>query len=918
MVVSAFAGVTDALIGIAGDLSRGSDAAVRRTASELRRRYETSAREVSRPGDDRQRLLARVRATFEEIAALTAAPGMLRELSPRSIDHLLASGEELSARIFAEGLARRGVRAEFVSAVEVITTDGRPGQASPDLPATDRRARARLRPLLAKGIVPVVPGFLGADGEGRVVTLGRGGSDLTATLLGRALSARAVTLWKDVPGFLTADPRVVPDARVIPQLNVREAAELAYYGAKVLHPRALTPAGRFRIFVRPFDNPVEAGTEISGRRTLDRYPVKALSAIPRAGARDRHRKRHARRSRHRGPHVLGPAPGGDLGFTHLAGVLGALDLRRHSGRAGRRRAEESARGLPRGDCAARGGWGRDAAGPGDDRGRRPRDGRDSGHRGAGVQRARAGRPERRGDRAGLLGARTSPSSWRDRGPERRSAGSTTRFSSRRSAAAEPRRSSARTSSSSGSGRSGRTLAGLVVRASRRTRRSLVGVIDRSGIRVSTQGLSARDLRELVSLKAKASSDRRSGRGGVAAGGREAIEAHRGARAVPPDPRGRDGRTRPRRSCEKAVAAGFDVVLANKRPLLGPPEGVRALIERARRATGPASALRGHGRRGAAGARHLRKLVESGDRVAERSRGASRARSASCSRRSRRGRAFSERCAGRSSAATPSRIPATTSRARTWRRKALILGRLLGFRGEPEDVARGVARPAGATARCHCARFLDRLEELDAAWADRLARRARARHASLRYVATRRAPEDRGRPVRSRAATVPSPDCAGTDNQVVVHDAALPRESAGRHRGPAPGAASPRPAILNDTSCELARRMQGAQAVRVRARAPSANIGPGLDVLGLAVAGVGDTVTVERSTRPAGSRSTGRDARDSARSGTRNTRGASPPRACARWRRRPRVALTRRPSTRACRSRADRAEARLGGRGARSP
>ena len=280
VVVSAFAGVTDALIGIAGDLSRGNDAAVRRTASDLRRRYETSAGEVSRPGEDRQRLRARVRATFEEIAALTAAPGMLRELSPRSIDHLLASGEELSARIFAAGLARRGVRAEYVNAVELIVTDGRPGQASPDLPATDRQARARLRPLLAKGVVPVVPGFLGADNEGRVVTLGRGGSDLTATLLGRALSAKSVTLWKDVRGFLTADPRVVPDARVIPQLNVREAAELAYYGAKVLHPRALTPAGRFRIFVRPFDNPAEAGTEISGRRTLDRYPVKALSAIP--------------------------------------------------------------------------------------------------------------------------------------------------------------------------------------------------------------------------------------------------------------------------------------------------------------------------------------------------------------------------------------------------------------------------------------------------------------------------------------------------------------------------------------------------------------------------------------------------------------------------------------------------------------
>src|SRR5439155_1176792 len=137
-------------------------------------------------------------------------------------------------------------------------------------------------PLLARGVVPVVPGFLGAAPDGQAVTLGRGGSDLTATLLARALGAREVSLWKDVPGVLTADPRIVPDARVIPQLHVREAAELAYYGAKVLHPRALVPVLRRSVAVRirPFADPASLGTEISRRRTLNAYPVKALSAIP--------------------------------------------------------------------------------------------------------------------------------------------------------------------------------------------------------------------------------------------------------------------------------------------------------------------------------------------------------------------------------------------------------------------------------------------------------------------------------------------------------------------------------------------------------------------------------------------------------------------------------------------------------------
>src|SRR5205809_761866 len=187
-----------------------------------------------------------------------------------------------SARIAAAALDTAGCPAAYVDAVEVIHTDGTFGNASPELRRTERSARRVLRPLLARGVVPVVPGFLGAAPDGQAVTLGRGGSDLTATLLARALGAREVSLWKDVPGVLTADPRIVPDARVIPQLHVREAAELAYYGAKVLHPRALVPVLRRSVAVRirPFAEPASLGTEISRRRTLNAYPVKALSAIP--------------------------------------------------------------------------------------------------------------------------------------------------------------------------------------------------------------------------------------------------------------------------------------------------------------------------------------------------------------------------------------------------------------------------------------------------------------------------------------------------------------------------------------------------------------------------------------------------------------------------------------------------------------
>ena len=166
---------------------------------------------------------------------------------------MVSRGERLSAQIFAGAMAATGTPAVYVDATEIVFTEGPFGGASPNLVLTDLAARKKLQPLVAAGKVPVVPGFIGsariedehgaATEERAVATLGRGGSDLTATLLGRALGARAVSLWKDVPGLLTADPRVVPDARVIPQLHLREAAELAYYGAKVLHPRALIPVG---------------------------------------------------------------------------------------------------------------------------------------------------------------------------------------------------------------------------------------------------------------------------------------------------------------------------------------------------------------------------------------------------------------------------------------------------------------------------------------------------------------------------------------------------------------------------------------------------------------------------------------------------------------------------------------------------
>ncbi len=286
VVVSAMAGVTDALAQLGQQaLAAGPDSkallAMAAAVAALRSRHEQVAQAVVPKGALRRRVLDDVTRAHDELSRLLDGVASLRELTPRTSDFLISRGEQLSAMLLAAGLEAEGIAARYIDATTLIVTDGVHGNGFPDLPRTERTAKNVLTPLLKQGLIPVVPGFIGASPDGTVTTLGRGGSDLTATVLARALKAWAVNLWKDVPGLLTTDPRTVPEARVIPQLNVREAAELAYYGAKVLHPRALIPLARTSIpvHVRPFAEPSAVGTEISGRRTLQRYPVKALSMV---------------------------------------------------------------------------------------------------------------------------------------------------------------------------------------------------------------------------------------------------------------------------------------------------------------------------------------------------------------------------------------------------------------------------------------------------------------------------------------------------------------------------------------------------------------------------------------------------------------------------------------------------------------
>ncbi|GJG87465.1 bifunctional aspartokinase I/homoserine dehydrogenase I [Gemmatimonadetes bacterium T265] len=294
-VASAMRGVTDALLAVARAAAGGDRDAARAGAAALRAQHAEVVAGVAPDAAAGEALRDAVAAEFDDLDRIVDGLLALRELTPAVSDLVVARGERVAARCLTAALGGAGVEAVFVDATAVVRADARHGAAAPDLERTAACAAAALGPLLERGAVPVVPGFLAGAPDGATVTLGRGGSDLTATVLAAALRAPAVVLWKDVPGFLTADPRVVPEARLIPVLHAREAAELAYYGAKVLHPRALVPiagaSGRgTRVFVRPLADPAAPGTEIvvrpprraarrAGASARAAAPVKALSAV---------------------------------------------------------------------------------------------------------------------------------------------------------------------------------------------------------------------------------------------------------------------------------------------------------------------------------------------------------------------------------------------------------------------------------------------------------------------------------------------------------------------------------------------------------------------------------------------------------------------------------------------------------------
>ena len=281
VVVSAMSGVTNRLIEAATCSETGDRERATELLEALREQHFEALKILIQNPETRNLIALGIEELLREAQRLCEGTALIHELTVRTLDSVSSLGERLSAPLVAGALSERGVPSEAVEATELIVTDSYHGAAEPLMEPTQIRSEARLRPLLQQGIVPVVTGFIGATAEGVRTTLGRGGSDYSATILGGALGADEVIIWTDVNGVLTADPRLVPGARTIPEISYREAAELAHFGAKVLHPktlRAVTQSG-IPVWIRNTFEPEHPGTKITPQGRSSSAGVKALTAI---------------------------------------------------------------------------------------------------------------------------------------------------------------------------------------------------------------------------------------------------------------------------------------------------------------------------------------------------------------------------------------------------------------------------------------------------------------------------------------------------------------------------------------------------------------------------------------------------------------------------------------------------------------
>ena len=290
VVVSALGGATNSLLALAEQASRGQLIGAMRAVEGLRERHIQTTADLLDGSDETTEVTAELSSMFDELASLAEALSVLGHVTPRSLDAVAAFGESLSSIMVAAAFRRLGLPAAHLDARRVMITDDQFMRAEPQTDAIAEAARQHLTPVVREGRVPVLGGFIGSTKNGGVTTtLGRGGSDYSASLIGAALKADAIEIWTDVDGMLTADPRVVKKAHTIDQVGFEEASELASFGAKVLHPYTIAPAVRIGIPVLvlnsrnakgkgtliTFDAPKRPVTAIAGKSAVTLVKVRS-------------------------------------------------------------------------------------------------------------------------------------------------------------------------------------------------------------------------------------------------------------------------------------------------------------------------------------------------------------------------------------------------------------------------------------------------------------------------------------------------------------------------------------------------------------------------------------------------------------------------------------------------------------------
>lgn len=280
-VVSAMSGVTNSLIHAAKASENGDVSTYRRVAHELRTRHIETATALVSVANRRMRLHDEIRALLDDFEQLCHSIAIMREVTPRGMDVVSSLGERLSVRLVAAHLEEIGVSSQAIEASSLIITNDRFQNATPDMEATRAKVQSKLLPLLERGVSPVITGFLGATPNGTITTLGRGGSDYSGGIIAACLPADELWIWTDVDGVMTTDPRVTDKARTISVLGYSEVGEMAYFGAKVLHPRTIVPVMDLAMPIRVANtfNAAHPGTLIKAEPEITAGAIKAVTTI---------------------------------------------------------------------------------------------------------------------------------------------------------------------------------------------------------------------------------------------------------------------------------------------------------------------------------------------------------------------------------------------------------------------------------------------------------------------------------------------------------------------------------------------------------------------------------------------------------------------------------------------------------------